>query len=333
MHREELRNKQDRFRIVAVCDPLPVRREMAERELGCRTYTTLAEMLGDPEVELVDIASRSTEHCAHASTALRAGKVVFLEKPMGVRYEDARKLYLLAQELGGQLFVRQNRRFEPAFQHIREMIAEGLLGDVFEVKLRRLSFQRRDDWQTLRGCGGGLLLNWGPHIVDHALRFLDCPVADQWSDLKRVAAVGDAEDHLKIILRGENGRVVDMEISGGAALLEPEYLIWGSRGALTCTGETITVKYLDPEAPLPPRIADSGTPKDEFGSGEELPWIERTFEACPRSGCDMSSIWDALYLHLREGAPYPITLEESLEVMRVIEVAKETTGFATPPGV
>ena len=42
-------------------------------------------------------------------------------------------------------------------------------------------------------CGGGQLNNWGPHIIDHALQFLDYKVAEVWSDLKRVAAVGDAE--------------------------------------------------------------------------------------------------------------------------------------------
>lgn len=328
MHCPELRGREDRFRIVAACDLIPERRQRMADTYGCRAYERVEDLVGDPDVEVVDIATRSKDHFAHASLALMAGKTVFLEKPMCVTYEEARGLQQLASVSAGGLYVRHNRRFEPAFRHIREILASGILGEVFEVKLRRVGYQRRDDWQSLREFGGGQLLNWGPHIVDHALQLLGAPVAEVWSDLRRVAAVGDAEDHLKLLIRGENGRLVDLEISGGAALAEPEYLIWGDRGALRGEGDTLTLRYLDPEVELPPRSPDPGTPREgTFGTPETLPWIEKTVPVQPSDPGDMTSIWDALYRTLREGEPFPIALEEAVEVTRVTSLAKERSGF------
>lgn len=330
MHCEELRGRESMFQIVAACDLIPERRTRMAERYGCAVYERLEELVADPQVELVDIATRSVDHFAHARLALQAGKHVFLEKPMCASYAEASQLRRLAAspKTRGRLFVRHNRRFEPAFQHIREIMGSGLLGQVYEIKLRRVGYQRRDDWQTLKAFGGGQLLNWGPHIVDHALRFLDAPVVRQSSCLRRVAAVGDAEDHLKIVLTGSNGRVVDLEISGGAALGEPEYLVWGSNGALSCTGNTLTLKYLDPEKPAPPRRADPGTPEAGFGSPDKLAWVEKTLQANPKKPVDMTSIWDELYLSIRRGRRFPVLLDEAVEVMRVISRARIGTEFA-----
>ena len=325
MHCQELKGKEDKFRFVAACDPIAERRERMARTYGCRTYERVEGLVTDPEVEMVSVATRSVDHYAHARLALLAGKHVFLEKPMCATHDEAKRLVALAKRSKGKLYVRHNRRNEPAFLHIREIMASGILGDVFEVKLARVSFGRRDDWQTLMEFAGGQMLNWGSHIVDHAVRMLDAPVADVWSDLRRVAAVGDAEDHLKIILRGTNGRVVDMEISGGAAIKAPVYLIWGTRGGLVCHDEkTITLKYLDPKHKLSRRRPNAGDPGASFGTPEELPWIEKSI---PVEHARAWNIWDELYKAVRKGGRFPITLDEALEVMRVISVAKKGTQF------
>ena len=324
MHCEELESRQDKFAIVAACDTIPERRERMVERYGCNTYANIADMIADPDVELVDIATRSSDHYKHASMALAAGKDVFLEKPMCVSYAEAQKLQQAAEHAPGKLYIRHNRRFDPDFLHVTEIIQSGLLGDVYEIRLARHGYQRRDDWQTIKKFGGGQLLNWGPHIVDHALQFLESPVASQYSFLKCVAAVGDAEDHLKIVLKGTQGRLVDMEISGGVALGAPTYQVFGTRGSLILTGEEIHLKILDPDQVLEEKEADPGTPGETFGSQEELIWIE---ESLPVKSGSNTIIWDALYSAIRGGAVYPITLDEALAVMRVISNAKKGTQF------
>jgi len=327
MQAQELKEREDKFRIAAVCDVIEERRKAAESAHGCRTYARYEDMLADPDIELISIATRSCDHYEHARKALLARKIVFVEKPMTCTWDEAKRLRALAARHHDALFVRHNRRFEPVFQHVREIIASGLLGEVFEIKLRRNSYQRRDDWQTLLRFGGGQLLNWGPHIVDHALQFLQTPPVSLWSDLKRIAAVGDAEDHLKMVLRNARGLVVDLEISGGSAISEPQYLVSGTRGALSATGNKIHLRYLNPKIKLPPRKVNPGTPEGGFGSPDNLPWVEEEFEAAPKGKAGMTIIWDFLYDSIRKGKPFPITLEEAVAVMEVIQKARKGTPF------
>ena len=260
MHFSELAMYPDQFEVVAGCDIDIERREAAmKKKHGIHVYDNSADFLKDQEVELVTIATRSPDHVKHAIEAAEAGKYVMVEKPIACTLADALELKKASEKFPGKIFIRHNRRFEPAFVHIREIIKSGKLGEIFEIKLCRHNFQWRADWQTLLDFGGGQLLNWGPHIVDHALQFLESPVREIWSDLKLVAAKGDAEDHLKIILKGENGRIVDLEISGGVSLPDPVYVVRGSRGSLVSYDEKrLKLKYLNPAVPIPEIKAASG---------------------------------------------------------------------------
>lgn len=328
MHLPEMGPRADKFQVVACYDPIAARMEKAQERLGCRVCRSYEELLGDPEVEMVDIASPSLFHVPQAVLALKAKKFVFLEKPAAMNDGEGKKLKAAAKKSKG-LFIRHNRRFEPAFTHIGEIMASGLLGRVFEIKLRRHSYARRDDWQTLISSGGGQLNNWGPHLIDHAVQFLGGRATEVWGDLKKVAAVGDAEDHLKIVFRDKHGLVVDVEISGGAALPEPEYLIFGTKGALTCDGKEITLKYLDPSAGLAPRKARKDTPPVEgpFGSPDVLPWKEEKIKVSPKASCDTDTIWDHLHGAIRLDKTFPISLDESLEVVRVTSLVKKGSPF------
>jgi predicted dehydrogenase len=331
MHCGELAKFKDLFEIVAVCDVDPKRVDSIKEKYSCKGYTQLDNFFNDSDVELISIATRSPEHTTHAIMALEAGKYVFLEKPIALSYDDALKLKAADEKHPNKLFFRHNRRFEPAFQHIREILASGILGDVYEIKLRRHNYQRRTDWQTIIECGGGQLNNWGPHIVDHALRFLESPVKEVWSDLKRVVALGDAEDHLKIILKGANERVVDLEISGGVAIPEPEYIIHGSRGSLVCeNGQDIKLEYLEPDVPLQKLAAIKESPSIDASFGneeEELQWRRKTIMVEPATKCNTFVIWKHLYEAIREDIPFPITIDEAVEVVRIIDMAKKDTKF------
>ena len=331
MHIPELEKFPELFEVVAGCDIAKDRLQgLKEKMPSSRQYSDPAEFLNDAEVELVSVATRSPDHTAHAIKALAAGKYVFLEKPVALSYAEAKKLKKASEKYPGKLFLRHNRRFEAPFTHIREIIASGVLGDVYEVKLHRHGYQRRNDWQTINACGGGQMNNWGPHIIDHALRFLESPVAKVWSDLKKVAAAGDAEDHLKVVLTGENGRIVDLEISGGVAIPQPEYVIFGTKGALVCKGDTITMKYIDPKQKLLKIKAYPDNPplNGVFGNAEVLKWIEATIPVAPKAGCDTFHIWKHLYNSIRKGKPFPVTIDEAVEVVRISELAKKGTAFA-----
>jgi predicted dehydrogenase len=332
MHQKELKGREKKFKIVAACDVIKERRDKMAEVHGCATYSSIEEMLKDDNVELVDIATPSTLHVPQAKLALKAGKKVFLEKPIALSFREAKTLITATKNTPNSLFIRHNRRFEPGFQHIKEIIDSGILGDVYEIKLRRQKYERRADWQTIMDCGGGQLLNWGPHIVDHALRFLDGKVDSVWSDLRKIAAVGDAEDHVHIILKGggRKNRVIDLEISGGVAQDEPNYIVFGTKGSLTSSGDKLALRYLDPKKKLSRARASRKTPDmgAGFGNDEELKWIEKELKVNPKSRCTCASIWDHLYASIRQRKAFPIKLEEAVQVMEIVSKARKGTPFA-----
>lgn len=332
MHIPELKRYGKYFEVTGCCDVDADRRKLARQATGCTVYDQYEDMLKNPDIELIAIVSRSPDHLKHARQALKAGKIVFLEKPVAMNYGEAKKLKVLHDRYPGKLFLRHNRRLEPTFQHVREIMASGLLGKIHLVKLHRHFFQRRKDWQTILDCGGGLLNNWGPHLVDHAIRMVDAPIREIWSDLQLISSLGDAEDHIKLLLKGGNGRVVDLELSYGSAIPMPEYVIYGDRGALTADAREIRLKYVEPGYKFKVGKAERGTPP--FGAvsynPEPIPWVEKTIPVNPSSGLAMNDIYKCVYQAVRENVPFPITIEEGMEIVRVSEHIRKKTPFKYP---
>ena len=327
-HRNAYLARQDKYKVVAACDLIEDRMKKYSDTFGCRTYGSIEDLIADPEVEIVDIATRSCDHYAHAKMALLAGKSVLVEKPFCETYAEAKELVELgSQPAGPKVFVRHNRRFELGFVKVNEIINSGILGDVYEVRLARNSYQRRNDWQTIKEFGGGQLLNWGPHIVDHSLQFCGGAYENMFAQIRRVAAVGDAEDHIKIVFKGVNGRIVDMEISGGVSQKVPEYMVYGTRGSIIGEGKTLKLKYLDPEVELADIKANPETPVEgaAYGNGETLVWKQETLEV--NLGEDPGVIWDHFFEAYRNNLPYPISADQALSVVKVIEDAKIGTEF------
>lgn len=326
MHCNEIDLYKGELEIVAGCDLLPERTEnLKKRYPNCKVYNDGNQFLADKDVELVSVAVRSPQHIDYAIRALEAGKYVFVEKPVGLTSAGVEKLEQAMAKHPGKTFFRQNRRFEAAFNHVREIIDSGILGKVYEIKLCRHGFQYREDWQAIIDCGGGQLNNWGPHLIDHALRLMDAPIASIWSDLKNINGLGDAEDNLKIIFKGENGRIIDVEIFSAVALPSPIYAVYGDRGTLICEDEQdIKLKYLAPEFQRPAHAASKETPplNGSFGGTAQPKWIRKTIMVEPSNKATVNDIYHHLYLALREGVPFPIKPEEALEVVRTTEKIK-----------
>ena len=323
MHLKELEGKDDMFEIVAVCDIEADRREKARERFGCKVYEKVEDIVFDPDVEVLDIATRSCDHYKHAKTALDAGKTVFLEKPMCETYAEAKQLMELGEKYGERrLFIRHNRRFEPGFVQVNKIIDSGILGEVYYVKRAVGNFDIRADWQTLSQYGGGQLLNWGPHLVDQALRFAGGDYVKLHADIRQIAAAGDCEDVVHASFIGRNGRMVEIEISGGSAIAPPTYTVYGSRGALVdIGGGKFKMKYVREDFTLPTPTANVHTPVEgaNFGGGVEIPFIEEEREW---DDYKLDQTWVCLYEALRLGKDYPITSAEALKVVETIEEIK-----------
>jgi predicted dehydrogenase len=315
-------------KVVAGFDLLSERTRQLAEICGSRQYTRFEQMLQDEEVELVIVATRSHEHVPMALQAMKAGKDVLVEKPMALDLAGADKLISAARKLGRKLYVRHNRRFDAAFLQAMEIVRSGKIGKLFAVQLRQGGYQRRADWQTLEKFGGGQLLNWGPHVVDWGMQFIGGKATDVWSDLKRIAAAGDAEDHVKLLIRGASGVVVDIEISGAAAIVQQPWILMGTTGTLVIDArDQCHLKYFNAKE-LRKVKASGATPTGgggtHFSGGEEIRWKEKHFPAAPAKP---TNFWAQLYNSIRMGTPFPITLEQARENMRVVTLARKGTRF------
>ncbi len=326
-HIPDMLKKSDKFKVVAACDIIAERADRVAAKCDCRAYYNLDEMLQDGQIEMVDIATRSCDHYAHALKVIKAGRDVMLEKPVTMNKGELADLLSRTNKPGlPRLIMRHNRRFEPGFTEMKRIMDSGLLGHVFEVQLAEYGYQWRDDWQTISEFGGGQMLNWGPHLIDHALRFLNAPVKRMHCDNIQAVAGGDCEDHFSIRMTGENGRFVTVSVSGCAAFRQGRvYTAFGTRGQAVMHENKIHLCYLDPAMALPHVISSPETPGAAFGAsgtfeGTIKPkWVEEDRETAL---LDNTVILDYIYDTYRNGAEYPIKDSEILALMGVITQAK-----------
>jgi predicted dehydrogenase len=308
----------DRFKVTAVNDLQEERLREAEAEFGCATFTDFQDFLKKADCEVVVVASQSVDHGPHTIAALKSGRHVVVEKPMAMGTAEATKMIKAADSADKKLFVHQNYRYNADIRHIQEIIKSGLLGRIFEIRIRVLGFARRNDWQTLQKYGGGNLNNTCPHFIDAALLFLDSPVKKMFSDLQLTTDVGDADDHTKIILKGENGRVIDLEVSTSCAFPEPKFTVLGTNGTLRSDGKTSDLKYFDPKKLKKLKVNEEPPSARQYGSGDVLPWQE---ESRPSVGTVESDFYDNVYSVIRRNKKMDITPEQVREVIRIIETA------------
>lgn len=327
-HIPEISGLSEKFEITAVCDTTPERLEnLPKGAENARKYSSLEDMLKDDNVDMIVIGIRHADHVPSALQVLAAGKIAVVEKPVATSVAEMDLLLAAAEKHPGKLFFRHSRRFEPAFIKVRELIDAGHIGEVQYIKLyRSVGYCRRNDWMTMPEFCGGLLTNWGPHLIDQALQLLDSPVADLWADVRHVISIGDGDDLFKILLRGENGRIADVEVTGANTMPGRQMEIIGSRGTIVYDGtDVIDVRRIDPAVKLEKLQPHPENPPLAYGNfDEKLYFVDEKFQVPDVPG---SRIWEHVWESVVNGVPFPITSAQAREVVRITEEAFRFSGF------
>ncbi len=251
IHVHSLGLMADRFEVAAVCDPIEERTREAKEKHGARTYTDYQGLLAQDDLDLVVVATPSHLRVPVATAAFEAGRNVLCEKPLARRAADVDALIDLAKKNDCFFAVYQQSRYAPYFQQVRKIIDSGILGRIVMIKGAFNGFARRWDWQTLQEYGGGNLLNTGPHPMDQVLQLFGTDIMPEvWCVMDRANTFGDAEDFVKVLLKGKDRPLIDLEISSCDAYPKYTYHVHGTLGGLTGTTEEMTWKYYIPsEAP------------------------------------------------------------------------------------
>lgn len=118
-----------------------------------RWYTDAQELIGDEDVNAIYIATPPSSHATFAIMAMKAGKPVYIEKPMAASYEDCARINRISKETGVPCFVAYYRRYLPYFQKVRQLVDEGEIGNVINVQIRFAQPPRALDYNS-KTCRG-----------------------------------------------------------------------------------------------------------------------------------------------------------------------------------
>ncbi|MBY8867239.1 Gfo/Idh/MocA family oxidoreductase [Streptomyces sennicomposti] len=281
------------------------------------------------DLDLVVIASPNKTHVPLATTALKAGLPVVVDKPLAGTAAEARTLADLAEERGLLLSVFQNRRWDNDFLTLRELIAQGALGDVwrFESRFERWRPRPKGGWRESGDPAeiGGLLYDLGSHVVDQAL-VLFGPVTQVYAEAVVRRAGAEADDDTFLALTHANGVRSHLYVSATTAQLGPRFRVLGSEAGY--------VKYgLDPQEAALRKGRRPGTEGDAWGREEESLWGRVGAGQSPATGGgspvptlpgDYPAYYAAVAAALREGAPNPVTAREAAAALDVLEAARRS---------
>ena len=314
------------FTLHSVCDIEAGRVQEAAGASGCAGFTDYAAFLAQQDLELVIVASQSHFHEAHTLQALRAGKHVLCEKPACLDPQELRRMARASQKAGRLLAIHHNQRLHPDFLAIQEILARGTLGKIFRIRRAHTSFQRRNDWQVLRKYHGGILSNWGTHLIDQTLHLADSPPERLWSAMRREFNPGDTEDDLRAIIECRNGVVLDLEVSYANAAQGPSWVVQGNRGTAWIQGKTLHTRFLHGKIP-PLNVQDghmAGT-RTYGASGDKLNWKTEERPAQPLKPHE--GYYDNLYRAIRQGKPLLVGPESALPVYETMARIRAESAF------
>lgn len=182
----------DYVKLVAVCDIVPEKAQALGEKHVCRYYSTLKEMLQDPEIDVINICTPSGLHAPHSITCLEAGKNVLCEKPVALHADDAVRMVETAKKHNKFLYVVKQNRHNPPVKLVKNLIREGKLGEPIMVVVnmfwnRHDEYYASDPWRGTLELDGGTIYTQASHFVDLMLMFLGKP--------KRVYSMMGTKNH------------------------------------------------------------------------------------------------------------------------------------------
>ena len=310
--------------LYAVASRDPGRRARAYADYRVRTYPTLDELLGDDGVDLVVVATPHDVHAQLAIQAMDAGKHVVVDKVMCMNVREADEMIRARDRNNVTLSVFHNRRWDGDYLTVRKVLSEGLIGTPFLFEAGILRYHRPGGWRSQKAHMGGLLFDWGAHLVDQALQLVDAEVETVFCDAQYRKWDVDIESHVKMLIRFRNGVLYVVEISNLARADKPRWYILGELGALTKTG-------LDPqEAAMVAGNIDAAV-EDPVHYAQVATEIRGT--PCEMRIPTLKGDWTAYYRNIADvllrGADLAVRPEEVRRDMLVIDAAMRSAETGT----
>lgn len=217
--------------VVGAYDINPERGALAESS-GIRSYRTADELLGDPEIKIVTVATPNNFHKPYVLAAIAAGKHVVCEKPVAMNSLDLIDMMEAASRAGVVFSVHQNRRWDEDYRTVRKVVEAGTIGKPFYIESRvQGSRGVPGDWRCVREAGGGMILDWGVHMIDQILQMVDSPVVEVYAHLLSVR-IADVDDNFKLLMKFGNGLSALVQVDTICFSNLPRWHVSGEAGTL-----------------------------------------------------------------------------------------------------
>ena len=319
------------FKVVAACDISKDRRDIVAKDYPeCRMFRQFSDMLDERDIDLVDIATCTKDHVKHAMMSLKKGFWTLLETPMALTPDEAQILRGQAVKARNRLLIFQRGYFSAEFQLAKMAMSDPRLGRIHQILIRREDYVRRDDWQCVKRLGGGAAYYAMPDLIIQVLKLLPVPPIQMWSELKRLASLGDAEDYAHVSLKTREQISADIEFNGGciSPTRAPVFEIRGERGAFTVEqgATTGTFTIIDPKFKFPRRRSSVRTPPIR-DLHEDFPVLTVPLNLPRGTLYGPSAFWKHVYDAVRTATPFPLQLDDSIEAIRFAHLMKRTSPF------
>ena len=313
--------------MIAVAGVVDIRKERTDRaiENGLKVYPSFESVLDDPEVEIVLLALPNDLHKPYAIKAMRGGKNVIIEKPATLNAADFEDQMQVQKETGKVLTVHQNRRWDRDFLMVKEIYNNKQIGNVYMLESRvQGSRQVLNGWRGAKINGGGMVYDWGVHLIDQYLNMIDSPVTEVYAQLFGIYT-DEVDDNFKAMLRFENGVSALVEVSMNCFILHPRWHVCGEVGTMVIDDWSCNGRIM--------RLSDK----------EELKWDEKivytaagptrsmaprpieTMEELPLPQVnDQLRFYIELCEHLDGKCELPVKPESVLRVLKVMDAIFES---------
>lgn len=316
----------DRAYVKGVFDTNAARLEKA-KEQGLTAYKSKEELLSDPEIDLVLIATTNDAHAELSKEALRAGKNVICEKPATLNAAQLSEVIETAKKCKRVFTVDQNRRTNRDYLLMRKKLGEGHIGKPYIIESRVEGSRGMTAWRTVKRLGGGIMLDWGVHLIDQILFMTKEKVASIYCKTYKVR-YSEVEDNFKLILTFESGLTAYIEVATNNYIMHPRWYICGERGTLqiddwscggrivrcaeggdSCTEEIIYTQAGPTKTMLPRRPEETETL--EFSADDSI--VD-----------NFTAVYDQFIDAVEGKAELTIAPEQTMRVMKVIDAAFES---------
>lgn len=316
----DLRNK---LRLTGVYDIAPKRMEWA-REHGFRTYDSFAAVLDDKDVDIVLVATPNDSHKELSVAAMRAGKHVLCEKPAMMNARELEEVMRVAEETGMVFYPRQNRRWDEDFLMVKKVFDEKPLGAVFNIESRvHGSRGIPGDWRGKREHGGGMMLDWGVHLIDRILHMVPEKVVRLYCRETHVSN-REVDDGFTLHMVFESGLTALVEVGTNNYIDLPLWYVNAVDGTLLIQNWSLEGKMMHripgDDADAKPILAGSGLTKTMaprfWDTVEELP--------LPKVEFDANELYVNLVDTVEGTAEQLVKPRETLRVLRLMEAAQRS---------